>query len=632
MKFSEIGFRLKLSLLKKVWKLRVCYYPSTKLNEIRFPKLPELNFLINNPEKFEINAVLREAECYLNHNWKYFNYENIIEDPINWHQVPNTNIVSPKIFSFDIDFHNYNLVGNGKDIWEKNRHHHLTLLSLAYCISKEEKFAEEVKNQIFSWIEENPYLIGINWTHPLESAIRMISWVWCERLLRNSKHYDVLFNSKSHVWTSIYLHQKFIAATYSRGSSANNHLIGEMAGLYIVSTAFPCYDESDKWQKLSKQILENEIVKQTFSSGCNKEQAFSYQIFVIEFLLLAAIEAKNSKDLFSSHYLELLKKMIEIVPLMTDVGGNLPRYGDGDEGMVVQLQPINNNRVNWIYQIANQFLNASVPVPQENMLASQVLGFQKSESLEKRIPVSGSYAWKDSGIYSLVSSRGSPDELFVLADAGPHGYLSISAHGHSDALSFTLSASGIPFIVDPGTYAYLGNNKWREYFKSTRAHNTLIVDNQEQSESQGPFLWKTKANGFVKEWETYKNGAKLVAFHDGYKKIGVIHQRTFELKNEKLIISDEIQGNGNHKVEIIFHLHPNCIVSENDNNTIIVSNSSKKLKIDFPRSMEIIIESGEKNSGWYSPKFGVKTIATTITGCANALLPTIFSIEIKKMN
>ena len=84
-------------------------------------------------------------------------------------------------------------------------------------------------------------------------------------------------------------------------------------------------------------------------------------------------------------------------------------------------------------------------------------------------------------------------------DAGPLGFLSIAAHGHADCLSLLLSVSGKELLVDPGTYCYHTEREWRDYFRSTAAHNTVRVDGVDQSQIAGAFLWAEKAEASVEE-------------------------------------------------------------------------------------------------------------------------------------
>src|SRR5450759_4691047 len=89
-----------------------------------------------------------------------------------------------------------------------------------------------------SRLEQNPFPLGVNWASPLDLGLRLISWVWACRLLSGSREYELLFGDDGRLWPSIHRHQWMIARMHSRGSSANNHLIGEMAGLYISSAVW----------------------------------------------------------------------------------------------------------------------------------------------------------------------------------------------------------------------------------------------------------------------------------------------------------------------------------------------------------------------------------------------------------
>src|SRR5207245_173758 len=98
-------------------------------------------------------------------------------------------------------------------------------------------------------------------------------------------------------------------------------------------------------------------------------------------------------------------------------------------------------------------------------------------------------AFPAGGYYVLGSDLDQPAEVRVIADCGPLGYLSIAAHGHADALSFTLSIAGDEVLIDPGTYAYHTHSGWRAHFRGTAAHNTVRIDGVDQSVPAGNFLW-----------------------------------------------------------------------------------------------------------------------------------------------
>lgn len=613
MSLDEISFRIVFQFKKWKWQNKInkgSLEQTAKWNSEPSVMKDWQELTFDCFEK-EAELLVDEAEHYLNHKWLFFGLQNISEAEVDWHMDPVSGIKAPLKFGYSINHRDESLVGNIKLTWEKNRHHHLTVLAVAYHLTGDEKYAEEVIAQIQSWLNQNPYLVGVNWTHPLEQGIRLISWVWCERLLRSSKSYEKLFHRDSDFWDSVYQHQLFIEETYSRGSSANNHLIGEMAGLYISSTVWPWFDKSKHWQNLAKNTLEREIVKQTYDSGINKELAFSYHIFVLEFYLLSLFEANQAGDSFSTKTEDLLRKMVKAIPLMTDIGGNLPNYGDGDEGMAIQLQSLDGRRDDWLLQLGDSLLGTKTKTNVGPSLP--VFLFNKEDSLPNRdssTNYKNSIGYEDAGIFVMAEERNSDSELFVMADVGPLGFLSIAAHGHADALSFTMSYGGVPFFIDPGTYVYHTDYNWRKYFRGTSAHNTLTIDGLDQSEQAGAFLWTDKAKTFVKKWDSKNN--ILVAIHDGYKKrLNVIHQRKFELNKSALFITDKLTGDNVTFAEMRFHLHPNCELKEISNGYSI-KNKSKTLEIGFPKDWTSRVAVGKRNAGWYSPSFNKKVESPTI--------------------
>ncbi len=235
------------------------------------------------------------------------------------------------------------------------------------------------------------------------------------------------------------------------------------------------------------KILEREAVLQTFQSGINRELAFGYHLFVVEFLLLALFEGEKVGISFSAEFRSLLAKTVEAVPLLTDAGGNLPRFGDGDDGMALQLRPHDSSRTDWLFQLASALLGIRNAAGSEPTLPIILMDAAPMPHEDRQLPPC--VAFQDAGLYVMSVNRGSASEIFVMADAGPLGYGSMAAHGHADALSFTLSAGGKSILVDPGTYSYYTDRTTRDYFRGSQGHNTLTVDDRDQSKASGIFLW-----------------------------------------------------------------------------------------------------------------------------------------------
>lgn len=566
------------------------------------------------------HELLREADRYLDHQWLFFGADELREQNIDWHGDPVSGISAPLEFGFDINHRDEDAVGNIKVTWEKNRHHHLTVLAAAFAVTRNETYADEVWRQLTSWISDNPFPMGVNWTHPLEQGIRLIAWVWCERFLRGSKRHGELFGARGALWESIYDHQDFIARTYSRGSSANNHVIGEMAGLYAACSAWPYFHESERWKKLTRKILEEEALKQTFPSGLNREMAFSYHLFTLEFFLVCLDAARRSGDTFSGAYRDRVRSMVEVLPHVTDYGGNLPRYGDSDEGMAIQLQSRLAPRDAWLLVLGTALAGAQVRSPTVPPLATALMGYRCSARTAHR-EKAGTVAFEDAGIYILTSRRSTREEIFVVADAGPHGFLSIAAHAHADALSFTLSAAGIQFLVDPGTYVYHTQPPWRNYFRSTPAHNTVTVDGKDQSEPAGAFLWKHKANTAVTSWSDDGETCILTAHHDGFSNLAIVHHRTFKLRRGVLQLTDLVEGPGMREIASYFHFAPECEVIRVNPGRVKARRAGMTLDLTFPPDFDIDVAHGAPGAGWYSPLFGVRKASSTVRARASRNLP-----------
>lgn len=544
---------------------------------------------------------------------------------LDWHFDPQLRVRSPVTFAPDIDYRDRTICGNVKNIWELNRHHHLTLLATAYAATKNPPYADEVERQLLSWVRANPVQRGVNWHSGLELGVRLISWVWIERLLRGSAGHARLFGETGVMWPAVHWHQWFIRNGLSQGSSSNNHLIGELAGLFVAAVTWPYFPQSREWHRVARAGLEQEAVRQTFASGLNREQAFSYHLFVLELLMAAGVEGDRSEVPFSASFKDVVQRMSGVLPLLEDASRGLPRYGDGDDGVGILLRAQQTSRLNFLYCVAGDWLGADVPGPTSGsgQFAAGIMVPPPAHAAAERFSApSGSQAFVDAGLYILARERRTPRELFCVMDAGPLGYLSIAAHGHADALAFTLSVGGQPVIVDPGTYSYFLEPEGREYFRSTKAHNTITIDGQSQSVPGGPFLWSHKANTRVIDWRADSGCAALVAEHDGYARLDgkPVHRRTVELNADGLHITDQLEGEGTRDIQWRLHFHPACTVTL-DSYRCAVRWNSGKLAIVLDERLGWELQSAVHDAGWYSRGFDVKEPATTLIGTAAIVLP-----------
>jgi uncharacterized heparinase superfamily protein len=142
----------------------------------------------------------------------------------------------------------------------------------------------------------------------------------------------------------------------------------------------------------------------------------------------------------------------------------------------------------------------------------------------------------------------------VLFDAAPIGPDYQPGHAHADTLSFELSHRGQRVLVNSGISTY-ERGPDRQWQRGTAAHNTVRVDGADQSEVWAAFRVARRARP-LKVRTDHRSWAE--AAHDGYRRLRdpVTHRRRIELFNDRLLLTDTLDGRGQHEMELFFHLYP----------------------------------------------------------------------------
>lgn len=621
MSLPEVSFRIREEVRKKTG--------GGGDIEVRRPQFSDKSeWYADLAKRVEIENFVRErygaasdmGENLFAHRFSFFSFENkVLGDEIDWHRDYKTGKNAPLTFSKSIDYRDYEKLGDIKYIWELNRHLHLVALAKSYYLSQNEAYKQEVKTQILNWIKENPYMRGVNWESSLEVGIRLISWSWVWKFLGEM---DEEFKLQ---WLkSIYKHCYFIEKNFSRFSSANNHLIGEAAGLFVASTVWPYWKESKRWQDKSFKVLVEEMEKQNYKDGVNKEQAISYQQFVLDFFILSGLLGEKNGVKFPAEYWNCLERMLVLVASIMDKDGNMPNIGDADDGYAVKLSE--DERFNPFQSLLatgavifkrGDFKNKAGTFDEKSFWLLGFDGLEKFESLQKK-EFEVQKRFDDGGYYVLSANEYGADEIKAVFDCGPLGYLSLAAHGHADALSFVLSVSGKEIIIDPGTYAYHTQKKWREYFKGTSAHNTIRIDRKNQSLSGGNFMWLKKARAKALKWDSNVEMDIVAGEHDGYNRLNdpVVHRREimFDKQEQSFKITDNVLAGKRHFLEQYFHFSKDCKVTQEGSNEWEIDKGEVRVNMKIDEKLNSEVFSGNENPilGWESKRFDVKTQSPTV--------------------
>jgi len=259
--------------------------------------------------------------------------------------------------------------------------------------------------------------------------------------------------------------------------------------------------------------------------------------------------------------------------------------------------------------------------------------FAGLDSEKTRLPPRQQFA--DGGYYILGCEFETPGEIRIVADAGPLGYRSIAAHGHADALSFTLSVGGRAIKNNPGTYAYHTQERWRDYFRGTAAHNTVRIDGLDQSEPGGNFLWLRKARAGCSLWLSSAHKDSFEGWHDGYMRLPdpVKHRRLIELDKASrlVVVEDSLEMAEEHDVELLFHCSEHCDVQPAPGGFVLAQGDrTVKLLLPGADNAQCQVYRGSLSPifGWVSREFDRRQPAWTIVWRARLAGNTVLRTEI----
>jgi Heparinase II/III-like protein/Heparinase II/III N-terminus len=594
------------------------------------------------PESGWLRRLLDRADRIARHRLSFFDLaDRDLGDPIDWNRDHGSGQPAPMRFAPAIDYRDFQVTGDAKIVWEPNRHHQLVVLGRASRASGAATYAAAIGEQLESWLDQCPFGMGMNWRSPLELAIRLINWAWALDLIRESGRLSRELRSR--VRRAVYLHLWEITRKYSRGSSANNHRIGEAAGVFVATAYFHDLPDAPRWREESRRILAEEILAQTYPDGCTREQALGYHLFVLEFFLIAGIVARRIGRDLPGTYWARLERMLEFAGALSEGGHDLPMFGDSDDGYVLDLGDRPGETRGLLATGAVLFArpdfkrwSGGYAEPTRWLLGrSSRVEFDRLPAPPPDEPLA-SRAFAESGHYLLQYGRsGRPDRVSVTFDCGELGFRSIAAHGHADALSFTLRAFGTDVFVDPGTYDYFSFPRWREYFRSTRAHNTVVIDGADQSVMLGPFMWGARARARCLRWEPRPDGGAVAGEHDGYTRLGdpVMHRRTLELdgRSRVLTLRDEIAARGRHDVEACFQLSEHCIASHAGGHRyeITAGGGTVTLEVDPRLSVTALSGSEDPPGGWVSRGYHRKVPSTTLVSRGESRGTTTFVTRVQ---
>ena len=136
------------------------------------------------PVRFDAAPYVAASENLLSGRWSVFALrDQPLGFPPRWNRDPKTGVEAPLAFGKAIDYRDERVAGDVKYLWELNRHLELVTLAQAWHLTRERRFADGAARLLSSWLEQCPYPLGLQWTSPLESAVRLLNWACAWALL-----------------------------------------------------------------------------------------------------------------------------------------------------------------------------------------------------------------------------------------------------------------------------------------------------------------------------------------------------------------------------------------------------------------------------------------------------------------
>ena len=348
---------------------------------------------------------------------------------------------------------------------------------------------------------------------------------------------------------------------------AANHLMANAVALTIGGLFFGG-EEGDRWAKRGFALLLRELEEQVCDDGGHYERSPMYHAIVLEQLLdvlnlwTAFAEGvprrwRDARPRLESRALS----MLDWLAAMTHPDGGTSFFNDATLGAAATC--------NDLFDYAERLGLATV-----------------------RKEFKGVRCLEDTDFFRITSEDGL---TVVLFDAGVPKPSYQPGHAHSESLSFELSRDGRRFFVNSGVSTYKPGDE-RLWQRRTAAHNTVRIDEEEQSE-----VWASHRCGRRADFlHAGPREGGAYAAHDGYAFLPgkPQHYREITVTDGSVEIIDNIDGEGEHLLEWFFHLHPEVTARVREREVELSLDGRPVAAVSFPFGAVASIENGSWHPGF----------------------------------
>lgn len=506
---------------------------------------------------------------------------------------------------------------NKEYLYSLNRMKHLRIMSEAFAITQDIKYADKIAYELELWLDkitpptvDESNIEAFNQCTPwraLEVGSRAInSWPSIIECLSAAG----LLNTKLHgkIISSIKVHMEILyrISPLLWPQANHNHYLIENIGLLSLAVHFPNLDNRRIYITHAEQELKRCFDAQYTSEGGQIEGSPSYHNACLFWFSLAAY-LSHRNDLFP---MQKLNKMFEYSIYATrNTGGNFPLGDSHGEDSETLLMPAISlyllTKQTRYLSMAHYFYNKK-KIDKE--LQSAIFLFPDIISLANDYQVAISNKLKPNlprytfqktlGQAFLRTGWESKDASLGIICKSPVQ----NRHSHIDPGSIDYTALGKALIVDPGIYTYK-ESKERYYFKSTGSHSTISINGKDAWEYLGSWKYGEQKNSHLSKVKQIEDCLYATMEINNYEPIRI--KRTVVLvENNDVLIIDDIDNCNNDVVNISFNINTqnirvigNKAYTEDEGANVLIMTSS----------FDILTQAAK-----YSPKIDIKKPSTMV--------------------
>lgn len=426
-------------------------------------------------------------------------------------------------------------------LWNYNLHYleFLVPLAVKYKTTGDEKYKNKWMEIIHSWMDNASAKDAYE---PYTISLRIPNVLIGMELLgiEDQDIYSSLYNQYKHLQRN--LEEALLA----------NHYFENLKTI-VISAIF--FNEPDDYHKAFKLFIK-QIDEQILPDGIHYERSLMYHKIILEDILrVYTVLQSTSRTLDADKLLPTVRVMAEAISSLEQGFERTPLFNDAGNNVSKSTRAL----LKVCERIAGSIDNAKTEFP-------------------------------DSGYYRL--DQGNYTVLFDCGDIGPK-YM--GGHAHNDCLSFEMAVGGRVIFSNSGTGQYQG--ELRSFFRGTSAHNTIMVDDREQSE-----LWgEHRVGRRLSKVKAKRIGEILIGQFQSYQ--GDRLRRRLQWKQNTLEILDEVRSNGSHIARQFFHLAPGYKYKRDEASVSVAAGNKVVARIKLPTESDFLIHTeGQITS--YAEDFG----------------------------